>query len=131
MCLDNVFRGKAKKKKLVKLKDTVTVWKVLRKFGPGHNGDWRTGDRQFPVHAGEVKFKQNIISAIGLSISYRGGGHFFLVKQDAINYCQQGEKVVRCIIKKTHINTIGKQSSREIVVVKKATFPKHIGDKQI
>lgn len=123
MCLEIVLRGKEKKAALAKLKDTITVWKVLTKPHPKWNpGYYVTDICDFRVHAGEVTFKQPAIDG------YRGGGHFWLTKAGAVNwnYDDPSCRIVRCTIKKLDINAIGFQDDL-VVVVKKATFPKYIG----
>ena len=132
MCLSYVYQGKKKKEALDKLKDVITVWKVVRKNSFGHYGTTKyvTGDRKFPVHAGEGKFKQPLLG-------YVGGGHFFLTKEGAKGwkscgkeyYSESGERIVQCKINKADINSIGTQYGHKIVVVKKATFPKYMGKK--
>ncbi len=129
MCLSIVLRGKEKKAALAKLKDTITVWKVLCKPDkPG--GCYMTDCMHTPIYAGEVKFKQNIIGNDEWNCGYRGGGHFWLTKASALSWGVIGnEKLVKCAIKKSDINTIGYQYHL-VVVVKKATFPKYIGKKK-
>lgn len=135
MCLETVLKGKEKKAALVKLKDTIIVWKVLVK--PYKDCDcYTTHIRDFPVYAGEVKFKQPMINNHPHHSSpiYRGGGHFWLTKAGALNWgVDYGCKLVRCTVKKSDINTIGYENEylgELVVVVKKATFPKYIGKKK-
>lgn len=131
MCLDIVLYSKKKKEVLAKLKDTITVWKVLRSPTYGRRGGYVTSWLCTPVYAGEVTFKQNSIRLYMTSRSYRGGGHFWLTKEGALDWGVTGiEKLVRCTIKKANINTIGKQAGYPVVVVKKATFPQYIGGKK-
>ena len=135
MCLDTVLRRKEKKVALVKLPDTITVWKVLLKPGwdKGENNtcyvtDWFL----FPVYAGEIKFTQLHLKGFVDCLSYRGGGHFWLTKKGAEDWMgshKNTEKIARCTVKKSNINAIGSQNDFPVVVVKKATFPKYIGEK--
>ncbi len=135
MCLEIVLKGKEKKAALAELKDTIVVWKVLNKPFPEGGCDYYTTDCQnFHVYAGEVVFKQNTIGGTWGEPKYRGGGHFWLTKAGVLDWddCDDYEggcEIVRCIIKKSDINTIGVQRY-PVVVVKKATFPKHIGKKK-
>lgn len=134
MCLDNVFRNKEKEEMLAKLKDVVIGWKVLRK----QEGSYVTGDRGYPVFAGENTFEQQAIRLylskhfIGTK-SYHGGSHVFLKRESAKWWQKQithpHERVVQVTINKADINTIGEQEGRIVIVVKKATFPKYIGGK--
>jgi hypothetical protein len=133
MCLENVYRGKEKKKRLAKLKDVITVWKVVIKAEDcspwDYNGPAKyvTCDLYFPIYAGEVEFKRPNICG------YKGGGHFFLTKDGAKYWKILGrdlkERIVRCKINKADINSIGNRHGKEIVVVKKAAFPKYVGAK--
>ena len=134
MCLDTVLRGKEKKVALAELPDTITVWKVLLK--PGWNekekGNYVTDWLLFPVYAGEIKFTQSHLKGFVDCLSYRGGGHFWLTKKGAEDWMglrNSTEKIARCTVKKPNINAIGFQSDFPVVVVKKATFPKYIGEK--
>ena len=125
MCLDYIHRGKEKKEFLDTLPDEMVVWKVVK----GHDGRYSTDCRDFPLHSGEVAFKQNIIETH--YTAYRGGGHFFLHKSDADSWLDpfSWERVIRCKIKKKWINTVGEQDGAIVLVVKKAIFPKYIGKK--
>ena len=129
MCLHTILRGREKKEALAKLEDTITVWKVVNR--PYAYGDgWTTDHMGYPIHAGEVTFNQNIIHPDS-SNKYRGGGHFWLTKAGAFTWGVVGrEKLVRCTVKKTDINTIGSQCGIPVVVVKKATFPKYLGSRK-
>jgi len=125
MCLNRVLGGKEKKATLAKLKDKIVVWKVLAK-PIGKHDHYSTDCKFVPVFAGEVKFTQNIID--NSRVPYLGGGHFWLTKEGAENWgVYFTEKLVRCTIKKSDINSIGYQCVHLVVVVKKATFPKYIG----
>ena len=129
MCLDVVFRGQEKKDELAKLPDVVTVWKVVYKLD---KRDYRTDCMFFPLHAGEVKFIQNVINTYNYNYNlpkYRGGGHFFLSRSVAysLRWDESIEKVVKCRVKKEWINNIGLQSGAKIVVVKRAIFPAYFG----
>ena len=143
MCLARVYRGKERKEALAKLKDVITVWKVL--LPPDEEMDYYYTDcRSWPVYAGEVKFKQNVINKDGSFAwgpKYRGGGHFWLTREAAIEWKEMDcymsgnkdteiYKHVRCTVRKEDINAIGEQGGHVVVVVKKATFPKYVGEKK-
>ena len=133
MCLSYVYQGKKKKEALAKLKDVITVWKVLVIPDEEHP-NWKTDIYCYPVHAGVVKFRQNIINSDGfgsLEPKYKGGGHLFLTKAGAVDW-HDGDKyckIVQCKVEKKDINNIGERDGFPIVVVKKATFPKYLGRK--
>jgi hypothetical protein len=128
MCLETIFRGKEKKEMLAKLKDTIIVWKALKK--PDKKRPfYQTDCRHVRVYAGENKFKQPIICH-HRSGTYRGGGHFWLTREAARNWCNnmpRKEAVVRCTIKKEWINSMGRQNKYVCVVVKKVVFPARVG----
>ena len=135
MCLEQVFTKKEREEVLAKLPDEFAVWKVVYKCDGGR---YITDCQWYPLHAGEVTFKQNIIDSD--DFSYRGGGHFWLKKEAADAWCCRGiEKVVRCRVKKEWIMNVGYQRTNlldafhaqignVVVVVKKAIFPKYIGE---
>lgn len=129
MCLSEVYSKKEREKALKDLPNEFTVWKVLKKNGPGN---YETDCMRSPVYAGRVKFKQNVIRVIGIGFSlpsYRGGGHFWMDKQAALVWRipVKGEVIVPCKIKKAWIVNMGEQDCCRVVVVKKAVFPKYIG----
>lgn len=120
MCLSTVFNSKQKKAFLAKLPNKITVWKVVTQSQDGYETDCQ----QFPIHAGVVRFVQNIIHRI-YGRNYRGGGHFFKTRTGARDWrasCAGGH-VIRCVIKKEWINTVGMQCAYTVLVVKKAIFP--------
>lgn len=132
MCLERVFTKKEREKVLAKLPEEFTVWKVIV-----DDVDWNkyedecrytTDCRWLPIHAGEMKFVANIIYDRSRNIRYRGGGHFWLHKKDADEWkWADFERVIRCRIKKEWITNMGEQRDGIVIVVKKAVFPKYIG----
>lgn len=138
MCLEQVMRGKEKEEFLEKLPDKITVWKNVLKWAvwkdilEKYPGKYTTDCRRFPLHAGEVKFKQNIIK-IYARRGYRGGGHFWLTRKGARSWRSRKswnrERIIKCVIKKEWINSIGTQDGYKGLVVKKAIFPDFIGKK--
>ena len=126
MCLQTVMSSKEKKKYLEKLSNEITVWKVVCKYLPGR---YTTDCRKFPLHAGEVKFRQNTIyTEVDWSLSYRGGGHFWKTRAGARYWANYpSDRVIKCIIKKEWINTIGTQGDFIVFVVKRAIFPEFLG----
>ena len=131
MCLAQVFTKKEREEVLTGLSEEFTVWKVVADWGEDHKEReiefrYTTDCVNLPVHAGEMRFKTNTIDGHG--VKYRGGGHFWLYKKNADDWSGGiAEKVVRCRIKKEWITNMGKQDGRIVIVVKKAVFPKYIG----
>lgn len=123
MCLSVIFRNKQKKEYLAKMPDEVIVWKVVHKRV---DGSYITDCKHFPLHAGEVRFTQNIIHRVRSS-NYRGGGHFFKTRKAAKVWGQfAADRVIRCTTKKVWINTVGTQRGATVLVVKRAIFPDYI-----
>lgn len=136
MCLERVFTKKEREEILAKLPDEFTVWKVVANMERYYMTDCRC----LTIHAGEMQFKTNTIDEGG--IKYKGGGHFWLHKKDAVDWVTgywatgywatgysegYSEKVVRCKIRKKWITNMGIQNDGIVVIVRKAIFPKYIG----
>jgi hypothetical protein len=127
MCLEKVYSKEKREKILSRLPGEFVAWKVVEKY----KGKWLTCVQLMPLHAGAVKFEQNTIKGFN---RYRGGGHFWLHYKDAkenADYDFPG-KIVKCRIKKEWVNHVGSQSiglyeDADVIVTKKAVFPKYIG----
>jgi len=135
MCLARVFDKKERDAVLDKLPDEFTVWKIICDWGKSKaekENRYTTDCRGMTIHGGEVRFKTNTIESIDGQV-YRGGGHFWLYKQDAEwwRYFRwpknEYEKIIRCRVKKEWITNMGRQLDRTVVVVKRAVFPKYLG----
>jgi hypothetical protein len=138
MCLAKVFTKKEREEILAKLPEEFTIWKVLNDWGKDHEDEYgeeyryTTDCRYEPVHAGEMRFVTNTIKDSGYDISYRGGGHFWLHKEGADEWANGDfDKVVRCKVRKKWITNMGIQNAWVAIVVKKAVFPKYIGQMRV
>jgi len=151
MCLERKYTKKGWEKILAGLPEEFTVWKVVVDHGMEYKEKWCesryiTDCRTLPVYGGEMKFKTNIIPvyttyaaqiasncafsdiSFHAGFSYKGGGHFWLHKKDAQNWVEYPyQRVIRCRVKKKWITTVGEQGGGIVIVVKRAVFPKYIG----
>jgi hypothetical protein len=124
MCLSVVYRGREKKEALAKLPERFYVWKVMRKIRNG----FQAPHQYIRYHGGKLKFKTNMIHRFG-SMAYRGGGHFWRNRKRADRSAENlGGVLARCYAKKSDITSIGTQSGNTVIVLKKATFPKWVGE---